>query len=124
MLMQHEDISTSAPVNNIRLADILQVVSHHCNIGVAELKEKRRFKRQVRARHIFFYAAHAFTRRSYMAMGRAIDGKDHATVTYGISRVKQRRSYFEPEVSRVMADVERMWIKPSRSLANQNTRSM
>lgn len=109
MLTRNDEISATAPVYNIRLHDIMLVVARHTKIGVLDMKDQHRRRETVRARHIFFYACRKLTRRSFASVGRECGGRDHATVIHGIKKVECHRKKFEPEVSRVMAELEGSW---------------
>ena len=81
---------------------IIKLVSHVCQIGVANFKGRSRRAGAVRARHIYFYAARQLG-MSFTRIGIASGNRDHSTVLHGILKVDAGRDYYEPELSIVLA---------------------
>lgn len=67
--------------------DIIQTVASFFNIKVADLKGKRRLKQFVRPRHIAMWLIRQHTEMSFPDIGRAFNGRDHATVQHACKKV-------------------------------------
>jgi chromosomal replication initiator protein len=67
--------------------DVIQTVSSFFNIKVADLKGKRRLKQFVRPRHISMWLIRQHTELSFPDIGRAFNGRDHATVQHACKKI-------------------------------------
>lgn len=97
-----------ATARRLDLREVLILVEEATTISVKDLLTPCRFKHICRARHIYYYAARKVPGRSFKAIGAGCGGKDHQTVWHGVDKVRGRPSDFEPELSRVMAGVDRL----------------
>jgi chromosomal replication initiator protein len=105
-----EDVIERASAGNPRqlgLATIRSVVSLVTAISVNELVSERRHNPVCRARQIYFYVARKMTPHSLPSIGRSCGGRDHSTVLHGCQKVAANREAFEPELSAVMAYLQR-----------------
>ena len=67
---------------------ILDIVSEHFNVPVADLKGKKRNAEIVLPRQIVMYLCRVMTDTSLKAIGAFLGGKDHASVTHGIKKIE------------------------------------
>lgn len=67
---------------------ILDIVSEHFNVTVADLKGKKRNAEIVLPRQIVMYLCRVMTDTSLKAIGAFLGGKDHASVTHGIKKIE------------------------------------
>ena len=67
---------------------ILDIVSEHFNVPVADLKGKKRNAEIVLPRQIVMYLCRVMTDTSLKAIGAFLGVKDHASVTHGIKKIE------------------------------------
>lgn len=71
----------------ITLELILNIVSAHLGVSVAEIKGDRRSKPIVQARHIVMYLTRELTDASLPKIGERLGGRDHTTVLHAVDKV-------------------------------------
>ena len=69
---------------------ILDVVSEHFGISIADLKSSKRTAEIAIPRQIFMYLCRDMTSASLKVMGIVLGGKDHSTINHGIKRYRLR----------------------------------
>ena len=67
---------------------IIDVVSEHFNVPVAELKGKKRNAEIVLPRQIVMYLCRAMTDTPLKTVGIILGGKDHASVSHGVKKIE------------------------------------
>lgn len=67
---------------------ILDIVSEHFNISIADLKGKKRNAEIVLPRQIVMYLCRDLTDTPLKAVGAFLGGKDHASVTHGVKKIE------------------------------------
>ena len=67
---------------------IIDVVSEHFNIPIAELKGKKRNAEIVLPRQIVMYLCRAMTDTLLKTVGIILGGKDHASVSHGVKKIE------------------------------------
>lgn len=67
---------------------IIDIVSEHFNISIADLKGKKRNAEIVLPRQIVMYLCRQMTDTSLKAIGAFLGGKDHASVNHGIKKIE------------------------------------
>ena len=67
---------------------IIDVVSEHFNIPIAELKGKKRNAEIVLPRQIVMYLCRAMTDTPLKTVGIILGGKDHASVSHGVKKIE------------------------------------
>ena len=85
------------------LQEVLEAVVDETKVYAVQIKGETRFSLVVRARMIFYAAAKRLTGNGTPRIGRFAGDRDHSTVMSGLKRVQERKRYYEPEMSRVMA---------------------
>lgn len=66
---------------------IIDVVSEHFNVSVADLKGKKRNAEIVLPRQIVMYLCRTMTETPLKAIGIVLGGKDHASVSHGVDKI-------------------------------------
>ena len=67
---------------------IIDVVSEHFNIPVAELKGKKRNAEIVLPRQIVMYLCRTMTDTPLKSIGAILGGKDHASISHGVKKIE------------------------------------
>ena len=67
---------------------ILDVVSEHFGISIADLKSSKRTAEIAIPRQIFMYLCRDMTTASLKVMGIVLGGKDHSTINHGIKKIQ------------------------------------
>ena len=68
---------------------IIEVVSEHFNVPVAELKGKKRNAEIVLPRQIVMYLCRNMTDTPLKSIGTLLGGKDHASISHGVKKIEQ-----------------------------------
>lgn len=69
---------------------IIDVVSEHFNIPVSDIKGKKRNAEIVLPRQIVMYLCRKMTETPLKSIGIILGGKDHASVSHGITKIEQK----------------------------------
>ena len=79
-----------SPDNNREITPdlIMDVVSEHFNIPIAELKGKKRNVEIVRARHIVMYLCRTMTDAALKTIAITLGLKDHSSVIHGVNKIE------------------------------------
>lgn len=83
-----KDIVTPSDVRKVTPDFIMEVVSEHFNVSIADLKGKKRNAEIVLPRQIFMYLCRALTDTPLKSIGVLLGGKDHASVSYGVKKIE------------------------------------
>lgn len=67
---------------------IMNVVSEHFNISIADLKGKKRNSEIVLPRQVFMYLCNELTDEPLKSIGIELGGKDHSTVSHGVQKIE------------------------------------
>lgn len=86
------------------LKRILHVVAAHYGVTPDEIISHRRLLVVSRPRQIVMYLARQLTLRSFPEIGRALGGRDHTTVLYGVSRIEKLIAQ-SPEMKRTIDEL-------------------
>lgn len=70
--------------------DILDTVSKHYNVSLANINGKSRKHEYVIARQVSMYLAQKYTKIPAKRIGMLIGGRDHSTVIHSCSTVQKR----------------------------------
>lgn len=74
---------------NIKIEDILSVVSGYFNIKVSDIKSPKRIKSFSQPRQIAMYLIRSLTSHSLSEIGNFFGGKDHSTVIHAIKKIER-----------------------------------
>jgi chromosomal replication initiator protein len=80
-----------ASAKNISITDIIDVVTRHFDVRLADLQSKKRSKSITEPRQICMYLARNLTKHSLEEIGGHLGGRDHTTVMYACSKIDQAK---------------------------------
>lgn len=78
-------------VRHIRITDIIDAVTHHFDVRLADLQSKKRSQSIAEPRQICMYLARQLTKHSLEEIGGHLGGRDHTTVMHACSKIGQAR---------------------------------
>jgi chromosomal replication initiator protein len=97
-----EQISLAA--RHISITDIIEVVTTHFDVRLADLQSKKRSQSITEPRQICMYLARNLTRHSLEEIGGHLGGRDHTTVIHACSKIeKAKRS--EPKMHALLSEM-------------------
>ncbi len=77
---------------HISITDIIDVVTRHYNVRLADLQSKKRSKSIAEPRQICMYLARNLTKHSLEEIGGHLGGRDHTTVMHACSKIGRVRT--------------------------------
>ena len=86
-----EDQIESA-ARHISITDIIEVVTNHFGVRLADLQSKKRSQSIAEPRQICMYLARNLTKHSLEEIGGHLGGRDHTTVMHACNKIGQARS--------------------------------
>ena len=86
------DGQAASDSRHITITDIIEVVTNHFDVRLADLQSKRRSQSITEPRQICMYLARSLTRHSLEEIGGHLGGRDHTTVMHACSKIKQARN--------------------------------
>jgi len=97
-----EQISLAA--RHISITDIIEVVTTHFDVRLADLQSKKRSQSITEPRQICMYLARNLTRHSLEEIGGHLGGRDHTTVIHACGKIeKVKRS--EPKMHALLSEL-------------------
>ncbi|GAH60575.1 unnamed protein product, partial [marine sediment metagenome] len=91
-------------VRHISITDIIEVVTSHFDVRLADLQSKKRSQSITMPRQICMYLARNLTRHSLEEIGGHLGGRDHTTVMHACSKISQAgRS--EPKMHALLSEL-------------------
>ena len=78
-----------AAVRHISITDIIEVVTSHFDVRLADLQSKKRSQSITEPRQICMYLARNLTKHSLEEIGGHLGGRDHTTVMHACSKISQ-----------------------------------
>jgi chromosomal replication initiator protein len=78
-----------AAARHISITDIIEVVTNHFDVRLADLQSKKRSQSITEPRQICMYLARNLTRHSLEEIGGHLGGRDHTTVMHACSKIGQ-----------------------------------
>ena len=88
----------------ISITDIIEVVTEHFDVRLADLQSKKRSQSVTLPRQICMYLARSLTRHSLEEIGGHLGGRDHTTVMHGCNKIGQARSC-DPKMHGLLAEL-------------------
>ena len=80
-----------ASARHISITDIIDVVTRHFDVRLADLQSKKRSQSITEPRQICMYLARNLTRHSLEEIGGHLGGRDHTTVMHACSKISQAK---------------------------------
>ena len=78
-------------VRHISITDIIEVVTNHFDVRLADLQSKKRSQSITEPRQICMYLARNLTKHSLEEIGGHLGGRDHTTVMHACSKIGQAK---------------------------------
>ena len=91
------DGQIESAARHISITDIIDVVTSHFDVRLADLQSKRRSQSITLPRQICMYLARDLTKHSLEEIGGHLGGRDHTTVMHACSKIDQAKSH-DPEM--------------------------
>ena len=91
-------------VRHISITDIIEVVTNHFDVRLADLQSKKRSQSITLPRQICMYLARNLTKHSLEEIGGHLGGRDHTTVMHACSKISQAQSC-EPEMHATLSEL-------------------
>jgi len=85
----HAEVIESRSVKTVSVKEIICVVADHYRVSVIHMLSRRRQVCLMRPRHVAMYLARELTPASFLQIGRAMGGRDHATIMHGFEKINQ-----------------------------------
>jgi chromosomal replication initiator protein len=80
-----------ASVRHISITDIIEVVTNHFDVRLADLQSKKRSQSITEPRQICMYLARNLTRHSLGEIGGHLGGRDHTTVMHACGKINHAK---------------------------------
>jgi len=93
-----------ATARHISIIDIIEVVTSHFGVRLADLQSKKRSQSITEPRQICMYLARNLTRHSLEEIGGHLGGRDHTTVMHACSKIGQVKDS-DPKMNALLNDL-------------------
>ncbi len=90
----------------INISDIIEVVTKHFDVRLADLQSKKRSQSITEPRQICMYLARNLTKHSLEEIGGHLGGRDHTTVMHACSKINQAKNS-EPKMHALLNELTR-----------------
>ncbi len=107
----HDQVLAGA--RHINISDIIDVVTEHFDVRLADLQSKKRSQSITEPRQICMYLARNLTRHSLEEIGGHLGGRDHTTVMHACSKIKEARTN-DPHMKALITELSRKVTQTSR----------
>ncbi len=98
------DGQIEASVRHISITDIIDVVTNHFDVRLADLQSKRRSQSITEPRQICMYLARNLTKHSLEEIGGHLGGRDHTTVMHACNKISQAKDA-DPKMNVLLNDL-------------------
>ena len=89
---------------HISITDIIDVVTRHFDVRLADLQSKRRSQSITMPRQICMYLARSLTKHSLEEIGGHLGGRDHTTVMHACSKISEAERS-DPQMHALLAEL-------------------
>jgi len=89
---------------HISITDIIEVVTSHFDVRLADLQSKKRSQSITMPRQICMYLARNLTKHSLEEIGGHLGGRDHTTVMHACSKIDQSKRC-DPQMHAVLNEL-------------------
>jgi len=93
-------------VRHISITDIIEVVTNHFDVRLADLQSKKRSQSITMPRQICMYLARNLTKHSLEEIGGHLGGRDHTTVMHACNKINQVKSS-DPEMHAILSQLSK-----------------
>lgn len=101
MALEGQNDSTA---RHISITDVIDVVTRHFDVRLADLQSKRRNRSITEPRQICMYLARNLTKHSLEEIGGHLGGRDHTTVMHACSKIGQART-IDPQMNALLNEL-------------------
>jgi chromosomal replication initiator protein len=91
---------------HISITDIIEVVTNHFNVRLADLQSKKRSQSIAEPRQICMYLARNLTKHSLEEIGGHLGGRDHTTVMHACNKIGEAKSC-DPKMDALLGELTR-----------------
>jgi len=91
-------------VRHISITDIIEVVTNHFDVRLADLQSKKRSQSITEPRQICMYLARDLTKHSLEEIGGHLGGRDHTTVMHACNKIGQAKGS-EPQMRALLSEL-------------------
>ena len=98
------DGQIESAVRHISITDIIEVVTRHFDVRLADLQSKKRSQSITMPRQICMYLARNLTKHSLEEIGGHLGGRDHTTVMHACSKISQAERS-DPQMHALLAEL-------------------
>ncbi len=91
-------------IRNVSITDIIEVVTRHFDVRLADLQSKRRSQSITVPRQICMYLARSLTRHSLEEVGGHLGGRDHTTVMHACNKIADAKQS-DPKMQSLLAEL-------------------
>jgi chromosomal replication initiator protein len=95
------------------ITDIIEVVTNHFDVRLADLQSKKRSQSITEPRQICMYLARSLTKHSLEEIGGHLGGRDHTTVMHACSKIGQAE-HSDPQMNALLSELTRKITRTSR----------
>jgi chromosomal replication initiator protein len=93
-------------LRHITISDIIEAVTRHYDVRLADLQSKRRSQSIAMPRQICMYLARSLTRHSLEEIGGHLGGRDHTTVMHACNKIAELRQA-DPKMEALLTELTR-----------------
>ena len=93
-----------AAARHISITDIIEVVTGHFDVRLADLQSKKRSQSITEPRQICMYLARNLTKHSLEEIGGHLGGRDHTTVMHACNKISQSKDS-DPKMHALLSDL-------------------
>jgi len=108
------DGQISPSVRHISITDIIEVVTRHFDVRLADLQSKKRSQSITLPRQICMYLARNLTRHSLEEIGGHLGGRDHTTVMHACSKI-DHANRSDPEMHALLSELTKQVTQPPKA---------
>ena len=98
------DGQIESAARHISITDIIDVVTRHFDVRLADLQSKRRSQSITMPRQICMYLARSLTKHSLEEIGGHLGGRDHTTVMHACSKIGEAERS-DPQMHSLLAEL-------------------
>jgi chromosomal replication initiator protein len=105
---------TKSLARQINITNIIEVVTKHFDVRLADLQSKKRSQSITEPRQICMYLARNLTKHSLEEIGGHLGGRDHTTVMHACSKIGEAES-LDPKMQALLAELTKQITQPSKA---------
>ena len=103
-----------AAARHISITDIIEVVTGHFDVRLADLQSKKRSQSITEPRQICMYLARNLTKHSLEEIGGHLGGRDHTTVMHACNKITLAKDA-DPQMHSLLGELTKQITQPSKA---------